>query len=64
MTFLADKSIPSDEEIQEAVIYANLKDCVVRLYWVNTGHYLDNIIIYPGNTFEEAKSAIPTVVGL
>lgn len=64
MTFLADKSIPSDEELQEAVIYANLKDCVVRLCWVNIGHDLDYITIHPGNTFEEAKNAIPTVVGL
>lgn len=64
MTFLADMSIPSDEELQEAVIYANTKDCVVRLYWVNIGHYLDYITIHPGNTFEEAKNAIPTVVGL
>ena len=63
-TFVADKHTPSDEEIQEAVIYANTKDCVVLLYWVNIGNYLDHITIHPGNTFEEAKNAIPTIVAL
>ena len=63
-TFVADKNTPSDEEIQEAIIYANTKDCVVLLYWVNIGNYLDHITIHPGSTFEEAKNAIPTIVAL
>ena len=63
-TFVADKHTPSDEEIQEAIIYANTKDCVVLLYWVNIDNYLDHITIHPGNTFEEAKNAIPTIVAL
>ena len=63
-TFVAAKHTPSDEEIQEAINYANTKDCVVLLYWVNIGNYLDHITIHPGNTFEEAKNAIPTIVAL
>lgn len=64
MTFMAEGRVPSDDEIQEAVIYANTKDCFVKLYWVNIGNYLDCVSISPGDTFDKAKNSIPTVVAL